>query len=223
MKCPICKKNSFSFIAFWIKGGFGLFHCPECRAVCRAKRAPFLTIMSVALGIVPGIAGVVWKSWGLFFLLVLPVMAVDALMDRIFRRLEPARLLQDAGAGSSAAAPDGRRFLLKLLLFNMISIGVLAYIMFHFRAPANSIMLQPFDKAEVGYMERNIRDIGSAAELKQVALRGLHAAAAAADLSHKSLALLLFFLKLAFFLFLINMIAIVMELNHMRAGSGETP
>jgi phage FluMu protein Com len=88
MKCPQCQIDSIPFGTMWLKSGFGTYRCPRCGAVSRVKRSVPLVLTSSCLGGLAAGLGWFFRSWPVFGVAVLVVVALDALIDSRFRRLE---------------------------------------------------------------------------------------------------------------------------------------
>ena len=87
MECPVCNTDSILFRKMWLKSGFGVFVCEHCGADLRNKKKPLLTVISFLLGAFAASVGIYFRSWLIFFIALIIVLAIDAVMDMNFRQL----------------------------------------------------------------------------------------------------------------------------------------
>jgi hypothetical protein len=90
MACPKCQVDSIPFGKMWLKSGFGTYRCPSCGAISRVKKSVPLVIVSLCLGGLSAGLGLFFQSWIVFGVAFVVVVALDALIDSRFRRLEIA-------------------------------------------------------------------------------------------------------------------------------------
>ena len=71
----------------WMKSGFGKYICEHCESTLKIKKNPLLAGISIFLGGSAAAIGFYFRSWSIFFLALIIVLAIDAVIDMNFRKL----------------------------------------------------------------------------------------------------------------------------------------